>query len=104
MPATATFMRAAQEVLLGLLIMAACTALLLDASAVEALGASDVHQDVANPTPAAPAALKTCYWFEGYDARGMNNTSWDGPVRTPLRARCVYLRPPTRAAGCWLRG
>ena len=85
-------MPAAQDVLLGLLIMAA-TALLLDASAVEALGATDVHQDVANPTPAAPAALKTCYWFEGYDARGVNNTSWDGPVRTPLRARCVY-RPP----------
>ena len=33
---------------------------------------------------ATAAAPKTCYWFEGYDARGVNNTSWDGPVRTPL--------------------
>jgi len=28
---------------------------------------------------ATVAAVKTCYWYEGFDARGVNNTRWDGP-------------------------
>ena len=46
---------------------------------------------------ATAAAPKTCYWFEGYDARGVNNTSWDGPVRTPLSPRTPLSQQPLAA-------
>ena len=102
-------MCAAQEVLLGILVAASALPVAVESRKTLAAVANPTGHGASVPVAdlmSAPSALKTCYWFEGYDARGVNNTSWDGPVRTNLRAGCIIAyapNPPPLATGCDLR-
>ena len=89
----------AQEVLLGILVAASSLPVAVESRKTLAAVADPTGHGASVPVAdpmSAPSSLKTCYWFEGYDARGVNNTSWDGPVRTHLHAGCIIAYAPRR--------
>ena len=45
-------------------------------------------------------APKTCYWYHGFDARGVNNTSWDGPGANGCTSGPTSKKPCTKEDCC----
>ena len=76
-------------------------------TACAALGAPATAQLVPSngvagaPTAAAaPQPPKTCYWYDGFDARGVNNTSWMGPGANGCTSGPKSKKPCTKEDCC----
>ena len=54
----------------------------------------------AAPTAAAAPPPKTCHWDDGFDARGVNNTSWMGPGANGCTSGPKSKKPCTKEDCC----
>ena len=72
------------------------------AAATRLAGAAGVYADADADAGSTDedGGLKSCYWVEGFDARGVNNTSWDGAGANGCTVGPNSARPCTKEDCC----